>query len=91
MTSVKSNRKELIERIRKNFESQIGKKLTNQQILDQCLEFSNSHIEELIALEKMTSILTPEKKKRIQLKAGDYGVYYSEKSDDELLYKLKQE
>lgn len=58
--SVDQNRKKKLERLKKKFESKIGKKLSEQEILDKCIEFSNNHIDELVQEYSDIPELTPE-------------------------------
>ncbi len=90
MTSVKY-RKELLEKLQKQFENLTGKKLTEQEILNMCLEFSNNHLAELIEDEKEILQLTPELKKSILSNTQDCKLFNLDKTDDELIYGIKKD
>ena len=61
MTSVEINT-DFLEKLRKKFKSQLGENLSDQEILEKCLEFSNKHINELL-LEFLNSDLIIKNKK----------------------------
>ncbi|TFG02623.1 MAG: hypothetical protein EU529_15605 [Promethearchaeota archaeon] len=63
MTSVEI-KTDFLEKLRKKFKSQFGENLSDQEILEKCLEFSNKHIDELL-LELLNANLIIKKKKSL--------------------------
>ena len=61
MTSVEI-KTDFLEKLRKKFKSQLGENLSDQEILQKCLEFSNKHIDELL-LDLLNSDQIIKKKK----------------------------
>ena len=109
MTSVKINRKEVIEKIREKLGFFIEKKLSNQEILDKLTkeeflkklnnqnildkftEFTDALFDVFIQKKDEIPELTDEKRIRILSRASNYKDYYEDKSDDELLYSIKED
>ena len=48
MMSVEIDRPEILEKIREKLRSKLGKKFSDQELLEKCLTFSSKHLEELI-------------------------------------------
>jgi hypothetical protein len=86
MTSVNKNNEEIITEIRKEIEKKYSKKFTNEEILNKCLKFSKTHIEELVKEKKKFQEPVSVKIKRILSNAQEYQLYDVDKSDDELIY-----
>ena len=85
MTTVKDN-KEIIKKLKERFESLLGKKISDEDLIEKCLNFSNIHIDELLGENNKSLKLTPELKEKILSNAQDCDLYHLDKSDDELLY-----
>jgi hypothetical protein len=86
MANVKLKNKELLEKLQARLVLLKGKKVSQQEILDKCVEFSENHLEEFIREKIEPPNLTPEKIKLIISNVYDGPVYFQDKSDDELLY-----
>jgi len=55
-------------------------------LIEKCLIFSNTHIDELVSEKKKVLELTLELKKEILSGAQNCELYYLDKTDDELIY-----
>ncbi|MHA1145881.1 MAG: hypothetical protein ACTSRW_14160 [Candidatus Helarchaeota archaeon] len=86
MSTVKLTRKELLEKLQARLTLLNGKKISQQEILDKCIEFSVEHIEEFIREKIIHNALTPEKIALILSNAIDCPIYFQEKSNEELLH-----
>ena len=49
MTSVDITRPEILEQLREKFKSQLGIKISDEEILEKCLQFSMDHVDRLIS------------------------------------------
>lgn len=85
MTSVKDN-DDILKKLKKRFESLLGKKISDMELLERCLNFSNTNFDDLIKEDKKVLKLTPDLKKKILSSAQDCDLYYQDKTDDELIY-----
>ncbi|TFF89132.1 MAG: hypothetical protein EU549_01665 [Promethearchaeota archaeon] len=88
MANVKLKNKKLLEQLQAKLVLIKGRKISQQEILDKCIEFSDSHLDDFINEKIMPSELTEEKIKSILSNAIDCPVYYQEKTDDEVIYDL---
>ena len=86
MANVKLNNKKLLEKLQAQLTLIQGKKISQQELLDKCIEFSEEHIKEFVNEKISPPLLTPEKVKRILSNAIDCPIYFKGKSDDELIY-----
>lgn len=86
MANVKLTRKSLLDKFQARLVIDHGEKITQQVLLDKCIEFSHDHYETFVEEKLARLTLTPEKKRRILNQAIDCPVYHEEKSDDELVY-----
>jgi len=86
MANVKLRNKELLELLQARLVLLKGKKLSQQEILDKCIEFSENHLEEFIQEKIEKPKLTPEKIELIISNIYDGPIHFQEKSDDEILY-----
>jgi len=87
MANVKLSKKKLLEKLQAQLTLLLGQKISQQELLDKCIEFSEQHIEEFLNEKLAPPQLTSEKIDRILSNAIDCPIYFKEKSDDELLYK----
>ena len=85
MTSIKT-KEEILKRIKEKFENLVGKEISDEELIEKCLIFSNTHIDELVSEKKKVLELTPELKKEILSGAQNCELYYLDKTDDELIY-----
>ncbi|MHA1266889.1 MAG: hypothetical protein ACTSRS_16750 [Candidatus Helarchaeota archaeon] len=81
------SKKKLLEKLQAQLTLLQGKKISQQELLDKCIEFSEEHVEEFINEKLSTPLLTPEKIERILSNPIDCPIYFKDKSDDELIYK----
>jgi len=86
MVNVKLKNKQLLEKLQVRLELLMGKKASQQEILDKCVEFSEKHLEEFIREKIEPPKLTPEKIDLIISNIYDGPIYFQDKSDDDLLY-----
>jgi len=86
MTSKSQDTKEMIEILKKEFQSKTGKELTEQELLNKCIQFAYSHSNVLFKDKSHNSKLTKEKIEIIISHARNDTLYYENKSDDELIY-----
>ncbi|MHA1266378.1 MAG: hypothetical protein ACTSRS_14185 [Candidatus Helarchaeota archaeon] len=86
MANVKLNKKKLLEKLQAQLTLLQGKKISQQELLDKCIEFSEEHVEEFINEKLSVPLLTPEKIERILSNPIDCPIYCKDKSDDELIY-----
>ncbi len=86
MSSVKLNKKDLLDQLQAKLTLKIGKKISQQEILDKCIEFAFNRLEEFL-FEKMENPQISDKLiKKIKENLIDAPLQHLEKSDDELLY-----
>ncbi|MBD3194415.1 MAG: hypothetical protein GF317_05120 [Candidatus Lokiarchaeota archaeon] len=88
MASVKMNEKKLLEKLQAQLTLKIGKKLTQQEILDKSIKFVYNRLDSFIAEELETPKLTKEIVERIKGNTISAPLAHSDKSDDELIYGL---
>ncbi len=86
MSNVKLTRKDILERIQAKIVVEHQLKITQQEILDKCLEFADLHWENFIREMIMLPPLSKEKLERILKGSLDVPLYELEKSKDEILY-----
>ena len=86
MANVKMNNKSGLEKLQAEIILKLGKKYTQQEILDKSIDFAHKRLDSFIAEELNPPTLTKEIIKRIQKEGIDAPLAYPEKSDDELIY-----
>jgi len=86
MANVKLTKKDLLEKLQAKLTLLKGTKISQQEILDKCIEFSDEHIEDFINEKVIQKPLTSEKMAFILANPIDCPIYFLDKSDDELLY-----
>ena len=91
MTSVKI-KEEILKELKEKFENLFGKKISDEELIEKCMVFSNSHIDEIVTeKEEILLELTDEKRRRILARARDYEDYYENLSDDQVLYGINED
>ncbi len=88
MANVKLTNKSLLEKIQAELVLKLGKKISQQDILDKSLEFVYRRLNEFIFENVDTPKITDELIKRIEKNSIDAPLAHPEKSDDELIYGL---
>jgi len=88
MANVKMNNKSLLEKLQAEITLKIGKKMSQQDILDKSIEYVYNNLENFITTNVKTPRLTKEILERIKKNAIDAPLAYPDKSDDELIYGL---
>ncbi len=93
MANVKLNNKSLLERLQAEVTLKLGKKISQQEILDKSIEFAYNRLREFVSdsINVDHPKLTREIVERIKKDAIDAPIAHPELSDDELLYGLKRE
>ena len=88
MANVKLNNKSLLEKLQAEITLKLGKKMSQQELLDKSIEFTYNRLDEFFieTIDKPT--LTKEFIERLRESASDAPLYHSDKSDDELIYNL---
>jgi len=88
MANVKLNNKSLLERLQAEITLKLGKKISQQDVLDKSIEFAYDRLDEFILQNISHPRLTKELIERIKKNAIDAPIEHPEKSDDELIYGL---
>ena len=88
MANVKLSEKQVLEKIQAKIVLLKGKKISQQEILDKCILYSDSHFEAFILEEFDSPKLTDDKINQILSTTFKSGYNFPEKLDDELIYSL---
>ncbi|TFG27499.1 MAG: hypothetical protein EU532_07310 [Promethearchaeota archaeon] len=88
MSSVKLNKKSLLERLQAKITLRLGKKISQQEILDKSIEFAYNRLDEFISEKIVSPRLTDELIEKIVKNSYKGELAFPEKSDDELIYGL---
>jgi len=88
MSSVKLNKKSLLEKLQAKITLRLGKKISQQEILDKSIEFAYNRLDEFISENIDTPKITDELIERIIKNSYKGELAFPEKSDDELIYGL---
>ncbi len=88
MANVKLNNKILLEKLQAEITLKLGKKMSQQDVLDKSIEFVYKRLDEFISEHIDHPPITDELIKRIKETAIDAPLEHPEKSDDELIYGL---
>ncbi|MHA1491365.1 MAG: hypothetical protein ACTSRI_17145 [Promethearchaeota archaeon] len=91
MANVKMNNKSLLEKLQAKITLRIGKKMSQQDILDKSIEFTYNRLDDFIKENIKHPPITDELIKRLKDSAIDAPLAHQDKSDDELLYGLKRQ
>ncbi|MFO8018707.1 MAG: hypothetical protein R6U96_08740 [Promethearchaeia archaeon] len=85
------NKKSLLEKLQAEITLKLGKKMSQQDILDKSVEFTYNHFEKFIKETIKHPQLTDDLVQRLKNNAVDTPLAHPDKSDDELLYGMKRE
>ena len=88
MANVKLSEKRLLEKIQAKLVLLRGKKISQQEILDRCIKFSDHNFEQFIKDEFDSPKITMGLINTIVSNTVQSGYNYPEKSDDELIYDI---
>jgi hypothetical protein len=88
MANVKMNNKNLLEKLQAEIILKLGKKISQQEILDRSVDFVYKKLDSFIQEEISHPELTKEKIEKIKRNAINVQLSHPEKSDDELIYDL---
>ena len=86
MSSVKLNKKRLLEKLQAEITLRLGKKISQQEILDKGIEYVYNHLDEFILENLDSPKITDELIERVIKNSYDGELAYPDKSDDELIY-----
>lgn len=90
MANVKMKNKSLLEKLQAEITLKIGKKMSQQDILDKSIEFTYNRINDFIKENIENLPLTDDLIQRLKDTAIDAPLAYIDKTDDDLLYGLKR-
>ena len=88
MANVKLHNKSLLEKLQAEITLKLGKKISQQDVLDKSIEFAYERLDEFILKNISHPRLTKDLIERIKENAIDAPIEHPEKSDDELIYGL---
>jgi len=88
MSGVKMNKKNLLEKLQAEITLRLGKKISQQEILDKSIEYVYNHLDNFILESLDSPKITDELIERIINNTCDGELAYPDKSDDELIYGL---
>ena len=88
MRNEKLSEKQLLEQLQAKLTLTKGKKISQQKVLDKCIQFSSNNFEHFLQEEFDEPFLSLDKIKKILKNTINTGYHYPEKSDDELIYGL---
>jgi len=88
MANVKMNNKNLLEKLQAEIILKLGKKISQQEILDRSVDFVYKKLDSFIQEEISHPELTKEKIEKIKRNAINVQLSHPEKSDNELIYDL---
>lgn len=82
------NNKKLLDKLQAELTLRLGKKVTQQEILDRSIDFTYKWLDKFIYEEISQPILTKEIISNIRKNGIDAPLAHPDKSDDELIYGL---
>ena len=88
MANVKLNNKSLLEKLQAEITLKLGKKMSQQELLDKSIEFTYNRLDEFFIENIDKPALTNDFIESLKKSASDALLYDSDKSDDELIYNL---
>lgn len=91
MANVKMNNKSLLEKLQAKITLRIGRKISQQDILDKSIEFTYKRIDEFIEENIKYPPITEDLINRLKKTAINEPLAHPDKSDDELIYGIKRE
>ena len=86
MANVKLNNKSLLEKLQAEITLKLGKKMSQQDVLDKSIEFTYERLDEFILENTDHPGLTKDLIERIRNNRYEGPLEHPEKSDDELIY-----
>lgn len=90
MANVKMNNKSLLEKLQAEITLKIGKKMSQQDLLDKSVEFVYNHLDDFLNEGIDHPKITAELIERLRKNAYDGPLLHPDKHDDELLYGMKR-
>lgn len=88
MANVKLNNKSLLEKLQAEITLKLGKKMSQQEVLDKSIEFVYNRIDEFFIESIEKPEVTKEFIEKFKKSASDVPLYHLDKSEDELIYNL---
>ena len=88
MCTTELNNKILLEKLQAEITLKLGKKISQQDLLDKSIEFAYKRFDEFVSEHIAHPPITVELIKRIKENAIDAPLEHLEKTDDELIYGL---
>ncbi|MHA1349803.1 MAG: hypothetical protein ACTSSC_12800 [Promethearchaeota archaeon] len=88
MANVKLNNKSLLEKLQAEITLKLGKKMSQQELLDKSIEFTYNRLDEFFIENIDKPTLTNDFIESLKESASDAPLYHLDKSDDELIYNL---
>ena len=88
MANVKLNNKRLLEKLQAKITLKLGKKISQQEILDRSIEFSYNRLDEFFVENVDKPVVTKEFIEKLRKNAKNVPIYHLDKPDDELIYGL---
>ena len=85
------NKKALLEKLQAEMTLRLGKKISQQKILDKSVEFAYKRFDDFVIEVIEPPKITEDLIKRLKKNAYDGPLYHQDKHDDELLYGMKRE
>jgi len=86
MANVKLNNKSLLEKLQAEITLKLGKKMSQQDVLDKSIEFTYERLDEFMLENIDHQVLTKDLIERIRNNRYEGILEHPEKSDDELIY-----
>ena len=86
MANVKLNNKSLLEKLQAEITLKLGKKISQQDVLDKSIEFAYERLDEFIVENIDHPRVTKELIEKIRENRYDGPLEHPDKSDDELIY-----
>ena len=86
MANVKMNNKSLLDKLQAEITIKLGRKLTQQEILDKSIDFVYKWLDKFIYEELNHPVLTKEIIEKIKKNTIEAPLAHPNKSDDELIY-----
>jgi hypothetical protein len=92
MSVIKISNKHIIDELQAKLILRLGRKISQQETLDLCVQFANQHFEEILSVAASSPMLSPEKADKIIKRAEKYkDTYYNAKEtfsnpEDEDIY-----
>ncbi|MHA1729608.1 MAG: hypothetical protein ACTSWY_12900 [Promethearchaeota archaeon] len=86
MANVKLNNKGLLEKLQAEITLRLGKKMSQQEVLDKSIEFTYNRLNDFFVESIDKPVITKEFIEKMKKSASDTPLYHLDKSDDELIY-----